>query len=317
MSEGLGIRFSKNMFPQSELLEHQEPSKSESFEIHQSQEHSESTSPEQQNESILTQDYEPVSSRGYEQASQSEFHAHHNESITTRPHRSHEHHEYQPKSFPKYVPRRYILGADIANEDQASDLGRRHNSIRRGRRSRSNSKAEGDSDQGSPIDHEIARWSRYTPTAYSPTSYPSPSSSQYSPQSHYSFSSVSNEARLSHWSAFFSTESLMRCLDTAEENQCYDGLLFESLLSEVKEPLPAETIHERYRGVVQIRAFWNNVRWQLSFVEDDEGLEWPVGYPGIGCGEEAVAYRPDNRSALDEYLGIRWGEMFVIHPPSS
>lgn len=364
-SLGLGIRFSKNMSPQSELFEHQESSEGESLESHHEL-------------SSLTPHYKPSSSRGYQQSSESESLNNHNH-IATQNYETRESHESHYRPIVSYRPRR-VFEEESATEDETSELQTRkrveracfsrlsnkteeksaltpRECIERDNSSRLNSETEGDSEEElhgfidkyyishprnepekesvraqrerierqylslphnlppheskqevqDPIDREIARWSQNTATACSSTSS-ADSVRTYFPDSF----PYETRLALAQWIDFYSTEPLMRCLDTAEEKQYYDGLLFESLLSDVKEPIPAVRIDVGYRGVVQIRHFWENMRAQLSFEEDGLGeLEWPRGYPRCGEVEER---RPENEDALDEYLGLRWGEMFYPSP---
>lgn len=101
-----------------------------------------------------------------------------------------------------------------------------------------------------------------------------------------------NEERFDRWHQFFDVGPLMRCLDTAQEREEFNDLLYESLLKEVQEPSPFK--HRQptnYRGVVQIRAFWEDVRKQLNInVAEKEEAFWPLGYPD---------YEPDRPKTLD------------------
>jgi hypothetical protein len=107
--------------------------------------------------------------------------------------------------------------------------------------------------------------------------------------------------RLARHQAFFATCPLMRCLDTEEEKEDLADLLFENLLTEVKEPSPVKHKPLSYRGIIQIRAFWEGVRRQLGFIDDEEEDCWPEGYP-----EHRLDHRPNTPDGLEEYLTSRW-----------
>lgn len=74
------------------------------------------------------------------------------------------------------------------------------------------------------------------------------------------------EEKLSRNQKFFDNGPLMRCLDTEEDKQRACDMLFNTLLTDVKQN-PSDD--KSYRGVVQIRAFWEEVRKQLRVDEDD------------------------------------------------
>jgi hypothetical protein len=301
-SFGLGIRFSKSISLQSELFVSQESSEDEPLENHK--------------QSIVTKHYEPL-----------------------------ENHEFQHQSIISYRPRRVVPERDIATSEERTkkesvqakkkrvetEYISRSSTEMRGRIERESSSrlsngTEGDSEgelEGfiereyiSPrnetvetseqealdlIETEISRWSQSTSTAYS-----TPSSTR--------FLQTSYEERVAEWIDFYSTSPLMRCLDTASERQYYEGLLFESLLSDVKEPIPATRRSRNYRGVVQIREFWENVRKELSFSScaDEQEVRWRDGYPR-SVGDP---HCPANEDTLDEYVGFRRGSIFCPGPPS-
>jgi hypothetical protein len=315
-SLGLGIRFSKNMFPQSELFENQESSEGESL--------------ESRNESIVTQHYEPLESHESQHQPIISYRPRKviprkenttkdvtSERETTRAKRERVEREYISRSSNETqgsIERRYILR--LSNETEGDSEQEVQNLIEREYTSTLSNRTEEESVEAKRerverefisrltnkeseqevqdlIEREISRWSQDTTTAYDPIPY---------------------EERLAYWIDFYSTstEPLMRCLDTASEQQFIGDLLYESLVSDVKEPIPATYQSSDYRGVMQIREFWTSVRAHLSFEENEGGLEWPSGYPRGGeveCGLE-------NEDALDEYLGLRWGSMFVRRPPS-
>jgi hypothetical protein len=58
----------------------------------------------------------------------------------------------------------------------------------------------------------------------------------------------------------------MRCLDTEEDKERARDMLFNTLLTDVKQN-PSDD--KSYRGVVHIRTFWEEVRKQLMIDEDD------------------------------------------------
>lgn len=65
---------------------------------------------------------------------------------------------------------------------------------------------------------------------------------------------------------FFENGPLMRCLDKDEDKQRGRDILFNTLLTDVQQnPLD----NQSYRGVVQIRSFWEDVRKQLR-IDDGE-----------------------------------------------
>lgn len=74
------------------------------------------------------------------------------------------------------------------------------------------------------------------------------------------------EERLARHTAFFSSRPLMRCLDT-DDDEIIGIMLFDRLLDEVRQSANAE--HSTYRGELQVRAFWDNVR---LYLRDDEDL---------------------------------------------
>ena len=58
----------------------------------------------------------------------------------------------------------------------------------------------------------------------------------------------------------------MRCLDKEHDEQQGRDVLFNTLLMDVQQnPLD----NKNYRGVVQIRSFWQDVRKQLRVNEED------------------------------------------------
>jgi hypothetical protein len=58
----------------------------------------------------------------------------------------------------------------------------------------------------------------------------------------------------------------MRCLDKEDDEQQGRDVLFNTLLMDVQQnPLD----NKNYRGVVQIRSFWQDVRKQLRVDEED------------------------------------------------
>jgi len=77
-----------------------------------------------------------------------------------------------------------------------------------------------------------------------------------------------DEERLTRWQQYFDNGPLMRCLDTEDDQKLLADLLYEQLLSEVKQKSPAKG-DKNYKGVVQTRAFWEHVRMQLRM--DDSG----------------------------------------------
>ena len=93
---------------------------------------------------------------------------------------------------------------------------------------------------------------------------------------------------LERYRRYFDNRSLMKCLDTDDEELLAD-LLFERLLREVQE-LPAlllEGSTQKSRGELQVRAFWDNIRMQLQIDESPLNFEWPEGYPEFGNRLEA------------------------------
>jgi hypothetical protein len=74
------------------------------------------------------------------------------------------------------------------------------------------------------------------------------------------------EEKLSRYQKFFDNGPLMRCLDTEEDKERARDMLFNTLLTDVKQN-PSDD--KSYRGVVQIRTFWEEVRKQLMIDEDD------------------------------------------------
>lgn len=145
---------------------------------------------------------------------------------------------------------------------------------------------------------EASRWSLATTTGSS--EYSSTSSLEAEEQAHRTY-----EEKLTSWKEFFDNGPLVRCLDTAKDRELFQDLLFDTLLSEVKEPGPLKSTFPRYRGVVQIRGFWDAVREKLRFIDDDEEHNWPEGYP-----RESAECRFNASDALDDYLTSRWASMF-------
>lgn len=73
--------------------------------------------------------------------------------------------------------------------------------------------------------------------------------------------------KLARYREFFDNGPLMRCLDQEEDKKLARDVLFNTLLTDVQQrPLN----NKNYRGVVQIRSFWEDVRKQLR-IEDEEG----------------------------------------------
>ena len=101
----------------------------------------------------------------------------------------------------------------------------------------------------------------------------------------------SYEETLERHRKFFDDRPLMRCLD-ADEEQLMADLLYERLLNEVKQDA-IEILASDYRGELQVRAFWANVRKQLQIDEDDDprGNYWPEGYPHNTEEEEDSSYK--------------------------
>lgn len=113
------------------------------------------------------------------------------------------------------------------------------------------------------------------------------------------------EEKLSKWRQYFDDGPLMRCLDTPEEREAFNDLLFESLLRDVKEPSPLKPNPQSagYRGVVGIRAFWDDIRRDLNVVPElEDEVVWPAGYPDYESGRP----RSNTPDALDDYLRNRW-----------
>jgi hypothetical protein len=74
------------------------------------------------------------------------------------------------------------------------------------------------------------------------------------------------EDKLSRYRKFFDSGPLMRCLDKEDDEQQGRDVLFNTLLMDVQQnPLD----NKNYRGVVQIRSFWQDVRKQLRVDEED------------------------------------------------
>jgi hypothetical protein len=77
-----------------------------------------------------------------------------------------------------------------------------------------------------------------------------------------------NDEKLERHKRFFNNRPLMKCLDT-DDDQVLGDLLFERLLKEVE----CEVARKNYRGELQVRAFWDNLRMQLRDSEDPWSIE--------------------------------------------
>ena len=105
---------------------------------------------------------------------------------------------------------------------------------------------------------EGIKWSRSPSTIFTP---PAP---------------ATYEQRLSRCRAFFSdAPPLMRCLDTEDDREFIPDMLFNTLFSDVQRRSDGES----YRGVAQIRSFWDDVREQLRVDDEEFKSCWPEGYP--------------------------------------
>jgi hypothetical protein len=136
------------------------------------------------------------------------------------------------------------------------------------------------------------------------SSWSSNSSSDGSDHSDHSNHSIKTESserdtyeeKLSRYRKFFDNGPLMRCLDKDDKQPATD-LLFNALLTDVQQN---QLNDENYRGVVQIRSFWDDVRKQLRS-EDEAWVDfWPEGYP---------RYPPDEAECSDRhdyYASYRW-----------
>ena len=75
------------------------------------------------------------------------------------------------------------------------------------------------------------------------------------------------EDKLSRYRKFFDNGPLMRCLDKDEDEQQAREVLFNTLLKDVQQN---RLDNYGYRGVIQIRSFWEDVRKQLRVDEYEE-----------------------------------------------
>jgi hypothetical protein len=103
------------------------------------------------------------------------------------------------------------------------------------------------------------------------------------------------EEKLSRYKAFFAdVPLLMRCLDTEDDRRFIPDLLFNTLLKDVH----ISRVEEEYRGVAQIRSFWDDVRKQLRFDDSERDNYWPNGYP------VHPAHHPEGADGSDEDVEI-------------
>ncbi|RDL38943.1 uncharacterized protein BP5553_03283 [Venustampulla echinocandica] len=85
------------------------------------------------------------------------------------------------------------------------------------------------------------------------------------------------EERLERWKQFFNHRPLMRCLDDGDGDELLAELLFNRLYEEVRVKAIGMG-GSKYRGELQARAFWDNVRGQLRVNDDEIFHAWPYTY---------------------------------------
>jgi hypothetical protein len=113
------------------------------------------------------------------------------------------------------------------------------------------------------------------------------------------------EEKLSRYKAFFAdVPLLMRCLDTEDDKRFIPDLLFNTLLKDVH----ISRVEEEYRGVAQIRSFWDDVRKQLRFDDSELGNYWPNGYP------VHPAHHPEGADGSDEDVEIKVYRYSMVMP---
>ena len=119
---------------------------------------------------------------------------------------------------------------------------------------------------------EVSRWSSTTEDSISQYSEPETETESKDQESY--------EEKLEQYRHFFHSRPLMGCLNMDEDKLLADQL-FERLLREVQQQpyFPFEESTQNFRGELQVRAFWDNVRMQLQIDESSLEKEWPEGYP--------------------------------------
>lgn len=103
-----------------------------------------------------------------------------------------------------------------------------------------------------------------------------------------SFDESNGVNNLRYYQEFFNNRPLMRCLDTSDEEDLANNM-YSRLLEETKHP-------ESFRGELEVRQFWNNVRAQLR--EDFEEIK-----NSLPSEDEAMpAWSSGQRDKIDELL---------------
>jgi hypothetical protein len=116
------------------------------------------------------------------------------------------------------------------------------------------------------------------------------------------------EEKFKYWQKILDKRQLVLRLATEEVQEYLGHLQYERLLADVKEPSPTKQGPDQYRGEVERRIFWCEVRHQLNVVDDEGELDWPEGF------SEPSSYTPDTlqdcltfrQPIFDGEVDIKW-----------